>query len=214
MKHFITIASCASLFFLPGCGTAPIAPYQPPSASASERAAQESGVEVALDPFVESARTDKYFDINALKGIGILHVRVTNKTADKTFLVEKENIHLITNSAGGGMTADGKKIERSQTGATTTEMVGAGTAAIVPIAGSVLILTGIAEASKATEIQRNLTSKEMGDASLSPGRSIEGFIYFNRLPKGEDWSHAASVQMNLTDTKTHQLVALSIPLSH
>jgi hypothetical protein len=211
MKQFIIIALVSLPLFLTGCSTEKIADYQPASPPVSERTAQASGVEVALDPFVESERTKEYFDINAVaEGIAILHVRITNTTADQTFLVEKKDFQLIPDGATGALTAD-KQIERAP---------GWGAGPATPT--SVLIggpgggggLMSFSNNSKYYEVQRNFTSKEMADATLSPGQSLEGFIYFMPVKKDEDWTRAATIKINLTETKTQQTIALSIPLSH
>lgn len=214
-RQFIIIASYL-LFIMPiGCSTPRIHDYQPASPSTTERTAEVSGVEVALDPFVESARTKKYFDVDAIgDGIAILHVRVTNKTPDQTFLVEKKDFQLIPETSAGNVTGDGKKIERSRAAGTALEISAVATVALAPIGGSILLLSGIAADSKSTEVQRNFTSKEMGDATLPPGQSMEGFIYFTPVAKGKDWSRTAAVMINLTETKTRQMITLNIPLPH
>jgi hypothetical protein len=207
----VTIVSLPIL--LTGCSTQRISDYRPASASVSERTAQESGVEVAIDPFVDSKRTKQYFDIDAVAdGIAIVHVRVANSTADRTYLVEKKDFHLIPNGAAAGWAGDGKKIERDRAAGTATEW--AAVATVGSLAGSGLLLAGLALESKATEIQRNFTSKEIADATLSPGKSMEGFVYFTPVKKGEDWSRATTVKINLTETKTQQMITLTIPLSH
>ena len=71
-----------------------------------------------------------------------------------------------------------------------------------------------ANASKSTEIQRNYASKEMGDETLSPGKSLEGFVYFNPIPKGLDWSLTSVVKATFTEIHTHQATVLTIPLAH
>ncbi len=53
----------------------------------------------------------------------------------------------------------------------------------------------------------------MGDQTLSPGESMEGFIYFAPVKPGEDWTRAAAVKIQLVDTKTHKPVELNVPLS-
>jgi len=180
-----------------------------------KRQAQQSGVEVALDPFVESARTKQYFDIDAVaEGIAILHIRVTNKTADQTFLVEKKDFQLLPGGTAGGLTGNGNKIERSHATADTLNTVGAVGVAVEGIGLIGVGLIGLGMESKFNEIQRNFTGKEMADATLSPGQSMEGFVYFMPVKKDEDWTRAATVKVNLTETKTQQTIALSIPLSH
>ena len=156
-----------------------------------------------LIPLSKSERTKKFFDINAIaNGIAILHVRVANKTTDQTFLVKKEGFHLL--NGAGGLTGDGK-IERSSPAGQVVGAVGM---------GALMGLVGTAMVSNATEVQRNFTSKEMGDQTLSPGESMEGFIYFAPVKHGEDWTRTAAVKINLAETKTRQFIELNIPLSH
>ena len=210
MKQFIIIASCSLPLLLAGCGTAPIKPYQAASSSTSERTAQASGVEVALDPFVESSRTKEYFDVDAVaNGLAILHVRVVNTTSNQTYLVEKKNFQLLRNGAED-LAGDGKRTEGSNTGANVIAWGGLVVyGALTPAA----MLTSMSMISRATEVQRNFTAKEMGDQTLSPGQSMEGFLYFTPVKKGEDWSRVAVVQANLMSTKDHQVIELRIPLS-
>ena len=195
---------------LVAAGHCPPAQGSAAAPSISERSAQVSGVEVALDPFVESGRTKEYFDMDAVaNGIAILHVRVTNKTVDQTFLVEKKGFQLLRNG-GGALTDDGKSIEHSQASANALGITGA---VLGGLGGTGLLLAGSAMVSHSTEIQRNLTSKEMGDQTLSPGESMEGFIYFMPVNRGEDWTQGATVKINLTETKSQKLTELNVPLS-
>jgi hypothetical protein len=215
MNQLIIVAFASLQLFLAGCSTEKITDYQPASPPVSERTAQASGVEVALDPFVDSQRTKQYFDIDAVaEGIAIVHVRVINKTADQTFLVEKKDFQLLPDGAAGDLTGD-KKIERAP-----EPGVGPATPASVlfgnPFVGSGGFggLWSLSRSSKFYEIQRNFTDKEMADATLSPGQSMEGFVYFMPVKKGEDWTRATTIRINLTETKTRQMTTLNIPLSH
>ena len=215
MKQSIILAFASLSLFVAGCSTEKIADYQPASPSANERTARASGVEVALDPFVESARTRQYFDIDAVaEGIAILHVRITNKTADQTLLVENKDFQLLPDGGGGGLAAD-PKVERDP-----EPGVGPATPASVlfgnPFVGSGGFggLWSISRSSKFYEIQRNFTDKEMADATLSPGQSMEGFVYFKPVKRGADWTRASIIKIALTETKTHQTIALNVPLSH
>jgi hypothetical protein len=205
MKQFIIISVSASLsLFIAGCGTTTITDYKPAAPAASEKTAQQSGVEVAVDPFVDNGRTETYFDLDALaNGIAILHVRVLNQSAGQTFLVEKENFKLITDGTGTGLSGNGQKIEQPKLGGE-----------ILTGMGGVTALAGLAMLSRATEIQRNLIAKELPDQTLSPGQSMEGFIYFTPVEKGKDWSHTATLKVGMTETKSHQVIELSIPFSH
>lgn len=212
-KFFMTITAicpvCLVAFFA-GCTTEKIKDYQPTSSGASERTVQQSGLEAALDPFVEKSRTEQYFDIDAVgKGIAILHVRVTNKSADQTFLVKKESFHLLRKEAGE-LKGNGKQIKTS-TGAANALAWGGLVVygALTPAA----ILTSMGMVSRATEVQRNFTAKELGDQTLSPRESMEGFVYFTPVQKREDWSRVTVVKIIAADIKTQQPVELTVPLS-
>ena len=206
MKTLLILASSSLL--LAGCDTVRITDYQPVSPSISERTVQDSGVKVALDPFVESERTRKYFDINAVaNGIAILHVRVMNNTSDQTFLVEKKNFELVLAGASSGQNADSQAIQRSKAGG---EAVGwaAATAGSLP-----LIVLASSMISSSMEIQRNFVGKEMPDQTLAPGQNMEGFIYYRPVPKDGGWSRGATIKIKLTETKSHVPVSLTILLS-
>jgi hypothetical protein len=95
-RQSILLATGSLLLALTGCASSKITEYHPPTSAATERVAEKFGAEVGVDPFVEKERTEKYFDLNAVgSGIAILHVHVTNKTADKTLLVEKKDFRLM-----------------------------------------------------------------------------------------------------------------------
>jgi hypothetical protein len=206
MKHSIVIASVCLPIVLTGCATERIADYAPPTAT-HEYIAQQSGVEVAVDPFVEPVRTEEYFGMNAVaNGIAILHVRVVNKTADQTFLIEKKDFQLLSGDPGD-LRAVGSEFEHAEKAGGALEA--SGFVSLNPL----LMLPGAAIVSRSSEIQRNFTGKEMGDQTLSPGQSMEGFIYFKLAKKGEDWTRAASVGITLTETKTQQPIQLNVPLS-
>lgn len=207
MKPLFTIAFVTATL-VSGCSTARIADYQPRSRSVTERIVEQSGVEIGLDPFVETDRTEEYFALDATaEGIAILHVRITNKTSDRTFLVEKKNVQLLPSGSPQGPTGSDKKIERSK--AQTAETI----STIGTVTGLAFVMAGMVLTSKSSEIQRNLTSKEMADATLPPGRSMEGFIYFSPVEKGKDWTRGTAARIGLTDTEAQQVLTVDVALS-
>ena len=210
MKHTI-LPSFLLTAFLTGCTTAKIVDYHPASPAATERTIQQSGVEVALDPFVENSRTEKFFDVDAVdNGIAILHVRLANNTGNQTFLVEKKDFQLVPKQATAGLVADGTTIEspKDHKGIDTATVIFAGS-----VAGAVLGVSGAAATSHSSEIQRNFAAKEMADQTLSPGETMEGFVYFSPVTKGQDWSRTMTAKIRLTETRTHQATELTVPLS-
>jgi hypothetical protein len=213
-KIILASLSMVMLFSESGCTTARIADYQPASPTATEHTVQRSGVQIALDPFVESSRTEQYFDMDALaNGIAILHVHITNETTNQTFLVEKKDFQLVPIGSSTGLTETSTNIT-SSTGrgliTTATVLYGLGS----EVVGVGFLLAGAASVSHSSEIQRNFADKQMPDETLSPGESMEGFVYFSPVQKGEDWSRTTFAKIDLQNIQTHQITELTILLSH
>ncbi|MGA2751057.1 MAG: hypothetical protein ABSG59_20000 [Verrucomicrobiota bacterium] len=207
---------CAAILSLTllesGCGTAPKLPdYRPGATAPTARIGRDAAVEISMDPFIERHRTEQFFGIDAVgKGIGIVFVHISNKSLDRTLLVEKKNFELVPVGAAGGQTANGNKIERGTGGAQATAWLGASMASL---GGLALIGFASSSISHSTEVQRNFVGKEMPDQTLAPGQAMEGFLYFTPVPKNPGWIRGAAVKVNLTETKTRQPLVMSIPLS-
>jgi hypothetical protein len=198
-------------YLITGCSTTREPDYRPAARTSTTQICQSTGMEVALDPFVEPKRTRQYFGINATsEGIGIVFVRVSNNTSNQTFLVEKKSFELVTAGASSGQSADATTIQRSKAGGEATAMIGAVSGGL---GGLGLMLGGASMISHATEIQRNFVGKEMPDQTLSPGRAMEGFVYFKPVPKNVAWVHGANIKINLPDIKTQQSLVLMVPLA-
>jgi hypothetical protein len=200
----------AAALFGGGCATKRLPDYQSGTAMATALTVRDAGVEVSLDPFVESERTRKYFGIHASEeGIGVVFVRVSNGAPDRTYLVEKKNFQLIPAGAASGQDAGATSIRRGTAGGEATAMVGA---AVSGLGGLGLMFGGSSMVAHATEVQRNFVGKEMPNQTLAPGRTMEGFVYFQPLPKN-GWNRGATMKINLTDTKSHEPVLMTVPLS-
>jgi hypothetical protein len=195
-----------------GCSTAPRLPdYHAAATASTARLGRQAGVEISLDPFLDRQRTQPFFGIDAVgDGIGIVFVHISNKSPDRTLLVEKKNFQLVPAGTSDGQVANGNQIERGTGGAQATAWLGASMASLGGLA-----LIGIASSSisHATEVQRNFVGKEMADQTLAPGQDMEGFLYFTPVPKNAEWIRGAAVKVDLTATKTHESLAMTIPLS-
>ena len=168
-------------------------------------------MEVALDPFVESGRTEEYFGINAAaEGIGIVFVRVSNNTTNQTFLVEKKNFQLVLAGVSSGQNVETNSIERSTAGGQTVAIVGAVASGL---GGMAVMIVGGSMISHSMEIQRNFVGKEMPDQTLAPGENMEGFVYYRPVPKNGAWSRGATMKINMTETTSHENISMTIPLS-
>ena len=193
--------------FTNGCATARKPDYHPDTSSASVRVARQAGVEVALDPFTDAARTKPYFGIDAVNdGIAICHVQVSNLTSDKTFLIEKKHFQLILPGAISGQAIAEGEIDRSTAAGEAVALTGAS------LGSFPMLFAGAALISQSTEIRRNFVSKEMPDQTLPSGQSMQGFIYYRPVAKKVDWTRGSTMKIVLTDTTTLQTTEMTIPL--
>jgi hypothetical protein len=211
-RYCILLSAAALMSALAGCATGGKLPnYHADAISPSSRSAQAAGMQVVVDPFVETARTQQYFGINAASdGIGIIYVQVSNRTTNHTFLVEKKNFQLVPLGAASGQNADSTTIKRNSGGGEATVWIGAVSGGV---GGLALMFAGGSMIAHAAEVQRNFIGKEMPDQTLSPGESMEGFIYFQPVKKDKKWCHGAVMNVSLEETRSHERIAMPISLS-
>jgi hypothetical protein len=194
-----------------GCSNPKQPDYAPPAVSSTVRSVQEKGVNISLDPFVESDRTRKYFGIDVAKdGIGIVYVSVSNSAPDHTFLIQKRDFQLAAPGFSAGQNAATQSLQQNKGGAEATAMAGS---VLSGLGGIALIGLASGSVAHATEVQRNFVDKELPDQTLAPGQSMEGFIYFSPLPQNIHWERGAAMKVTLIDVRSHQPLAMTVPLS-
>jgi hypothetical protein len=201
-KTIVSLAVSAVLFV--GCATPPKT-YHESAPSNTARVLQNNGVQISVDPFVDSQRSKQYFGINAVSdGIAVLHIQIVNASPDKTLLIEKKNFHLIL--ADATEAAGAQKIVRGDSGDPVL--------ALAAITGGSLFFASIAGgmSEQSAQIQRNFINQELPDQTLAPGAKMEGFVYYKPVKKGLDWGKGGHVNLDLTDTGTQQIEHLSISL--
>ena len=78
---------------------------------------------------------------------------------------------------------------------------------------AVTFIMQLYKVSRDSEVTRNFVAKEMPDQTLSPGESMEGFIYYRIAPKNRQWSRGGKMKVSLTDTKSQEPMLMTIPWS-
>lgn len=193
------------LLSLGGCATPQSMDYPQGVSSGAEHIGRTKGAEITVDPFVDDARTKRYFGVAANdEGIAILHVRVVNNTTDQTLLVKKDHFHLLLQ----GDRVSARNLEKPDETSGFQQVLDG-----LSIGGG-MGLAAAARISHATQVQMNFTSKELGDQTLSPGQSAEGFIYFGPIKQGEDWTRGTVVQVKLLPTRNENPVEVKISLTN
>ncbi len=176
--------------------------------SSREKTVEKNGIKASLDPFDDKERCETYFHLNApAKGIAILHLRVENQSPDTTWILRKEQCKLTL--SGTDTSVGTANTQQGTAGGAATTIVGAGLGGV-----SMIFLAQIGGASiqNSTVVQRNFTEKELKDKSLSPGQSVEGFVYY-QLPK-DSTSFNVTFQLDMTSTKDQQINTIQIPFNY
>lgn len=166
-----------SAILLAGCEATKIPAYTAPAnAGSSVLTAQNGGLALSVDPFLDAGRCNTYFKVNAPKqGLVIVHLRVENRSSSSTFLVRKSDFRLSMAGDGERSAADAS-VDHSSSAGDALALTGAALGSLP------LLFIGGQLAADAEAVRQNFVTKEFLDTSLSPGRTAEGFIYY-QLPK-------------------------------
>jgi hypothetical protein len=204
MRWDHSISIILSCCIIAGCAADRKPDYLTSSMSVSRAApASVGGLSFEVDSFIDAQRLDRFFGMNPNQGIAVIHVKISNPTAEKTFLIQKENFRLVR---GDKEQAAGSRVDTGTAGGEATALAGAA------MGGAVLMLAGMGMVSEQTEVRRNLISKELPDQTLGPGKSMEGFLYFQGLAKKPTWIHDSHIAFGLRETTTQQAITGTLPL--
>lgn len=209
IKHALRVSAISvCLAFLCACSSTKLPDYAG-SPSPQALTIESNGVAVTLDSFADKARCETYFDLNApAAGIAIFHVSLANRSPDTAWLLHKDRCKLLLSGA-----------DSSQAGANTSRSTAPGeavaiTGALLAGLGTTPLLLAIAngQIKHATTVQRNFTEKELRDKTLSPGQSVEGFLYFKMPAKNAPFS--GTLEFSLISTPDQHTNTLQIPVKY
>jgi hypothetical protein len=161
-------------FVLNACATMKIPDYPKSSVSALRNAMTNNGLSIAVQPVTKKDDLEKYFgrDLYALK-IVPLYIVAENTSSTSSFLLSKDKVSLQNKNTQGGL-KEGARTDKSTSGEASL------------LAGALLVsfpleLIGSKLISDAEVVRHNMAAKEMQTHTVSPGKSVDGFIYF-KLP--------------------------------
>jgi hypothetical protein len=192
--------------------------YETRSLSSYKHVDTQDQLAIAIHPLTEKQEIEQYFGMNLLSA-NILPVLVVaeNNNPVSSFIVSKDRIFLKnTNQPDDSKRADRKDVTSPSSGEAMVITGSAlwGVSSLVPAlpalalasaAGAAAVSTGAAallsapvlqfagkkRISDAEVIKHNLAVKELQTRTISPGKSIQGFVYF-QVPKEahplRDWA--------------------------
>ncbi|MCL5885365.1 MAG: hypothetical protein M1377_08545 [Deltaproteobacteria bacterium] len=185
-----------------------------------------SGLNIAVDPFLEEERVLDVFGDNLVsRGYLPVLVVIENRTTDRAFLVAKGDIQLLMDPGPAKSdtfpTQGTREIKDPALDVAREDSERQGNALLfqsgsLALAGPIALPAIVFAAplmAKAQEdafiITRNLEKRELVDRTVYPGESHNGFIYF-LLKKDSVPADVRGVRVKLKDMKTGEPLVFSI----
>lgn len=169
-------------FAFHGCATMQIPDYPKTPVSSYSNATTKNELCIAVHAMTEKKDLKQYFgtDLSALKIVPI-YIVAENRSPSSSFLLLKDHVSLQNKSTQDGL----KQADRTGTGESlggeVAVVTGSAALLVVPVLAPLLLFPGFKAISDAEVVKHNLAAKELQTRTISPGKSVDGFVYF-KLP--------------------------------
>lgn len=198
--------------------TTTIEPYPVRSPETLGSREERDGLVVGAAALVDPKASERHFGAD-LSDAGILPVLIAakNLSADTSYLLLEDRISLAPASASASV-ARTAATPLSETLATSTQVVGivlvGASGAFPPLAlvGLPVLVAGMAMGRDPAVVEHSLVTNALRSSTLSPGKDVQGFLYFARkdLPKG---APSAVMAVELTHLDTGAVERFELPIS-
>lgn len=156
---------------------------------------EKDPVAVAVLPLTQKNEVKRYFGADLLdRGVLPVCVVVENASRTSSFVVDRSKVSLVGDEQKGQNDEDGKS-DAGEVIAT------AGAVALVTgplVAAPVGLLIGAKVSSDAQMVQQNMTAKQLDRHTVSPGETVQGFVYFDISRYGGHYPDAGTIRAELT----------------
>lgn len=200
-----------------GCGTMQIPDYPKTTAGSLRNATTQQDLCIAVRAITDKKELEQYFgtDLASLRVLPV-YVVAENRSLSTSFLLANDKISMEHKETKTSMRQGSDAVTGDLSTAANAATAVAGTVGAVAMLGPVIIspiliplaMVGSQARSDATVIKQNLVSKALETRTISPGKSVNGFVYFN-LPDEKvslvDWSISLHVK-ELGSDSVHQFV--------
>lgn len=166
----------------------------------------KDGLTVAIHKLTDKKEMREYFGVNMDSAkILAVFVKAENNNPDSSFLILKDKVKV-----GQTKTVVGREIA-SESAGNAVATIGAVALVIIPVAALPVLFSGMKMVSNASAIKHNFAVKELQTRTISPGKSVEGFIYF-QIPDDLDKSMEWAVNVEAMKLKTKEEVSFYFPI--
>ncbi|MCX6906712.1 MAG: hypothetical protein NTY01_01575 [Verrucomicrobia bacterium] len=190
-----------------GCATPTYPTYQSGAAIGTGRSVSNEGITVTVDPILQKERSIQYFGFYQADGrLVIIHISARNTTRDRSFHLLRKNIRLLPPSSVEKSALGEGKVDRSTS-------VGEGVAMFGFAALSLpAIFAGAQMIADQTAVRHNMVTKELPEGTLSPGESLEGFVYYQFADK-QPSMNGGKVIVTLTEAGSGKNISFPFELN-
>ncbi len=192
-----------------GCATMKIPDFPKVSVDAYSNIIAKDSLYISARAITEKAELEKYFGTDlSVHNIVPVHLVVENKNDSSSFILMKDQISFNHIRQKDTMLTGGQ-VDGKSSGGETAVVGGAvsfvlAPVVLVPVLAPVLIFSGFKAMSDSDAIKHNFIVKEFQARTISPGKSIDGFVYFT-FPKDNDFLNSWKLilkPMNLSNKST------------
>lgn len=194
-NHKIIVWTVLSIFIMNGCSTMHLPDYQSQPFSQYQHSQVKDGLAVAIHPLTTKEENKKYFGTDLLSA-NILAVLVVakNRSSSSSFILLKDRFSMGIGQSEKNSVSGRNKIS-SETGGQVMAIAGA------TLISFPLLFIGAKMISDASVIKHNFAVKELQKKTISPGETVEGFVYFP-LPEKEDIPGQLAFHLKAQDLKS------------
>lgn len=193
---------------LTNCATMAIPDYPKTPVDTYKNMTIKENLHLSAQAMTDKADLKKYFgtDLSA-HNIVPIHLIAENKSHSSSFIVAKDRMSFKHRSQTDTL-ATGGRVDGKSPGGEALAIGGGVSLIVVPVLTPVLLFSGFKAISNAAVVKHNFAAKELQARTISPGKSINGFVYFS-FP--EDYGSLKNWQLfvqvtNLTSKGTQEFV--------
>ena len=170
-------------FQVAGCTPMQLAQYQARDLGTYNHLKSNNGLQVVVHPITDKDEQDKYFGTHLTdKGVLAVYVRAENHNPMNSFVLSGDKIALVNLSSKESLEKANKEDAADPAVGRTLAQV-----SVIAIWFSALILVPLAAvaagvgsqmAVNAAMVQYGVASSELFTRTVSPGKSVDGFVFF------------------------------------
>jgi len=180
-----------SAILFSGCATMHIPDYPDTHVNDYNNRQVKDDLHLSAQVLTGKNNITKYFGTDlSEQNILTIHILAENKNSTSSFVIDKDQISLKNKNQKDNLSRSKQVVDGESTGGEVATVVGFTSILVAPVLMPVLVFPGFKAISNAEVIEHNLKVKELQTRTISPGKAINGFVYFI-LPSGnsfvKDW---------------------------